>query len=261
VTLTFPTVPANPAPNSFARFRLSTDAAAADPTGRASDGEVEDYPAKFSVNDTEPDPFAFVDQTNVALSSPITSAAITVTGINAPTPISVTGGTYSINNGAFTAAAGNVSNNDKVRVRHTSAATPNTQVNTTLNIGGVSDTFTSTTTSTVPDTEPNPFAFVDQTNVAPNLPITSAAITVTGINAPAPISVTGGTYSINGGAFTSAAGNVSNGNTVRVRHTSAATPSTPVNTTLNIGGVSDTFTSTTAASGGGGNEIFSDQFE
>jgi hypothetical protein len=43
VTLAFPTVPSGFAGTTYARFRLSTDAAAANPTGAASDGEVEDY--------------------------------------------------------------------------------------------------------------------------------------------------------------------------------------------------------------------------
>ena len=43
VTLTFPAVPEGFTGTTYARFRLSTDAAAADPTGPASDGEVEDY--------------------------------------------------------------------------------------------------------------------------------------------------------------------------------------------------------------------------
>ncbi len=45
VTLTFPTVPTGFLGTTYARFRLSTDAAAADATGAASDGEVEDYVA------------------------------------------------------------------------------------------------------------------------------------------------------------------------------------------------------------------------
>jgi len=43
-TLTFPGVPSGSAGNTFARFRLSTDPAAANSTGPAADGEVEDYP-------------------------------------------------------------------------------------------------------------------------------------------------------------------------------------------------------------------------
>ena len=47
VTLIFPTVPAGIAGTTYARFRLSTDGVAADPTGAASDGEVEDYVANI----------------------------------------------------------------------------------------------------------------------------------------------------------------------------------------------------------------------
>ena len=43
VTLTFPVVPAGPPPTSFLRLRLSTDAAALNPTGSAINGEVEDH--------------------------------------------------------------------------------------------------------------------------------------------------------------------------------------------------------------------------
>ena len=48
VTLTFPAVPAGFTGTTYARFRLSTDAAAANPTGAASDGEVEDYVATIT---------------------------------------------------------------------------------------------------------------------------------------------------------------------------------------------------------------------
>ena len=100
------------------------------------------------------------------------------------------------------------------------------------------------------DTAPDAFAFTAQTGVAPGAPVTSDSITVAGINAPAPIGVVGGEYSIGGGAFTSAAGTISNGQTVRVRLTSAATPGTLARATLTIGGVSANFDVTTASAAG-----------
>jgi len=108
-----------------------------------------------------------------------------------------------------------------VKVRHTSSAANSTATNTVLTIGGLSDTFTSTTVAFVADTTPDAFTFTDQTGVALSTVIESAAITVSGINSAAAISVTGGEYSINGGAWTSAAGTVTNGQTVKVRHTSS----------------------------------------
>lgn len=196
-------------------------------------------------SDTTPDAFTFTDQTNVALSTTITSNTITVSGINAAASISITGGNYSINGGAYTSSSGTVTNGQTVTVQHTSSASYSTATNTTLTIGGVSDTFTSTTLALVSDTTPDAFTFTDQTGVALNTTITSNTITVSGINAAASISITGGTYSINGGAYTSATGTVTNGQTVSVRHTSSASNSTATNTTLTIGGISDTFTSTT----------------
>lgn len=96
------------------------------------------------------------------------------------------------------------------------------------------------------DTTPDAFSFTDQSGVARSITITSAAITVTGITAAAAITVSGGTYDINGsGTFTADPGTVNNGDTVRARHTSSANYSIAVDTTLTIGGVSDTFTSTT----------------
>jgi len=47
-TLTFPNVPDDTAGTTYARFRLSSDPAAENPTGAASDGEVEDYVFKIT---------------------------------------------------------------------------------------------------------------------------------------------------------------------------------------------------------------------
>ena len=81
--------------------------------------------------------------------------------------------------------------------------------------------------------------------MALNTTATSNQITVGGITCAASISITGGTYSINGGAYTNATGTVSNGNTVTVRQTSSGSYSTKTDAVLTIGGVSDTFSVTT----------------
>jgi len=200
-------------------------------------------------SDTTPNAFSFVDQTGVPLSTVVTSNEITVSGINAAASISVTGGKYSKNGGAFTSSSGTVNNNDTIRVQQTSSAAYNAKTDTVLTIGGVKDTFSVTTqASGQSDTTPDAFSFVDQSNVALNTVITSNTITVTGINAAAAIGISGGTYSVNGGAFTSSAGTVGNGATVQVRLTSSTNYSTTANATLTIGGVADTFSVTTQAS-------------
>lgn len=103
------------------------------------------------------------------------------------------------------------------------------------------------------NTVPAAFQFVDRAGVAPGAVVVSNAITVSGIEAPAPIlifGVEGAQYSIDGGAYTAEPGSVGNGSTVAVRLTAWPEFSTTSNATLVIGGVRDTFSVTTAAEGG-----------
>ncbi|MDP3876580.1 MAG: multiheme c-type cytochrome [Methylobacter sp.] len=201
-----------------------------------------------SSKDTTPDAFSFTDQTGVALNTSITSNAITLSGINSGSSISISGGQYSRNNGSFTSSKGTAYNGDSIRVRHTSSTSYNATINTVLTIGGIKDTFSSTTLANVPsDTTPDAFSFTAQTDVALNSPITSNTITVSGIDAASPISISGGLYSINNGSFTSSAGTVVNGNTVKIQLQSSNANSTTTTATLSIGGVSGAFSVTTLA--------------
>jgi hypothetical protein len=243
-----------------ARFFGSSSKPGASPTltmgwtdngvGGTYDGALFVVSLREMAPDTTPDGFTFTDQTGVALSASRTSNVITVSGITASVAVTITGtGTpeYRKNGGAWTASAGTAVAGDTFEVRVTSAATDGTAVNATLTIGGVSDTFTVTTG----DSTPTAFSFTDQTAVGPGTIRTSNAITVAGTNIASAISVAGGEYSINGGAFTSVAGTVSPGASVTVRHTASLTSLGVTNTTLTIGGVSDTFTSTTQQIGAG----------
>ncbi len=98
------------------------------------------------------------------------------------------------------------------------------------------------------DSTPNQFTFTDQDDVPVDTLITSDEITVEGIDVGAQpvITVDIGEYQVNGGAWLSAPGIVGLDDIVIVRHTSSVTGNgTPVNQLVTIGGVSDTFTSTT----------------
>lgn len=210
---------------------------------------------------TTPAAFSFANVTGAALNTAVTSAPVTISGNTAAAPVTVTGGTYSIGSGAFVSTAGTVDAGQTIRVRQTASASPNTETIATLNVGGVAVPFTvKTGAATSTDTTPTPFTFTNMTSVAVSTVVTSAPITVSGINAPAPISVAGGTYSIGSGAFVSTAGTVTNGQTVRVRHTSSASNNTVTTTTLTIGGVSGTFTSTTEAAGLDAFQIYQTKF-
>ena len=197
-------------------------------------------------DDSTPNYFSFAELTDVSLSSAVESETITVSGINSPSAVSVSGGSYSVNGGDYTAQAGTVKANDEVRVSHTSASLHATTVTTILTIGGVSAQFSSTTVAG--DTTPDSFSFAARTGVALSTTLESESITVSGINSPSVISVSGtsgSSYQINDGDYTSEEGTVSVGDLVRVRHTSSSAYSTSVATTLSIGGVSAEFQSTT----------------
>ncbi|MCW5592007.1 MAG: pre-peptidase C-terminal domain-containing protein [Burkholderiales bacterium] len=102
----------------------------------------------------------------------------------------------------------------------------------------------------VPDTTPNAFGFTSQTGLVPETTVTSNTITPAGYNTAAAISVANGTYSIgcSEAGFTSTAGTITPGQSVCVRHNASAGFGATVTTTLTIGGVAGSFSSTTVAS-------------
>lgn len=105
------------------------------------------------------------------------------------------------------------------------------------------------------DSTPDAFSFTDVSSAELSTVYESNTVTITGMTAPANISITGGQYALNGGSYTSATGTVSAGDTVKVKVTSSASYTTAVNAVLTIDTLSDTYTVTTKAtpaSGGGG---------
>ncbi|GAB4090824.1 IPTL-CTERM sorting domain-containing protein [Hydrogenophaga soli] len=103
----------------------------------------------YAFSDTTPNAFSFTPQTDVALSTVIASNSVTVSGINTGVPISVTGGEYAINGGAYTATAGTVNNGDTVTVRLTSSASFSTTRLATLTVATQSAVFQVTTQAAV----------------------------------------------------------------------------------------------------------------
>ncbi|MDO6719433.1 hypothetical protein Q4575_08480 [Psychrosphaera sp. 1_MG-2023] len=97
------------------------------------------------------------------------------------------------------------------------------------------------------DTTPDAFVFPAVVAAEPATTVSSSVVTVTGLTASAAISITGGEYAISGGALTSTAGEISNGQTVNIQLTSSELFATTSSATLTIGGVSATFQVTTKA--------------
>jgi sugar lactone lactonase YvrE len=97
------------------------------------------------------------------------------------------------------------------------------------------------------DTTPDTFSFVSRTKVAANTLIESEAVTISGINVPARLSIAGGEYSIDGRAYRKSPGAVRNGERVRIRIRASRESWGVASATLTIGGVSGTFTVKTAS--------------
>lgn len=128
---------------------------------------------------------------------------------------------------------------------------------TGLNQGeNVSDSFFFERQATASDTTPNAFSFTDVTNAARNTYF-YAFVQISGIDAAATASgSSGGTYGFavsssttqpSESSFTTANKSITNGQYLHVRVLSSSSFSTAVGATVTVGGVSDTFTVTTAA--------------
>jgi hypothetical protein len=189
------------------------------------------------------DAFAFIAQTGLPLTSATTSNTITVSGNTLPSPIGITGGTYSVNGGTYTSVSGTVNAGDMVSVRVTTSGSNNTLASTTLTIDGKTGVFNATTYYV------NSFAFTPATGQPVSTTIISNTDTLSGVsNSSLPIAVTGGQYSINGGGYTSSAGTINIGDTFTVQGTSSSAYNTATTVSLTIAYQTSTFSITTQAS-------------
>ncbi|WP_339075537.1 hypothetical protein [Teredinibacter turnerae] len=207
---------------------------------------VGDYETSFTVvtvpQDITPEPFSFAAKTDVDLATAYTASA-TITGINDAAPISVSNGEYAIGDGDFTSADGTIESGETVTVKVLSSTNFSTETAAVLDIGGVKGTLAVTTLAQ--DIEPDTFSFESVMDADLNTVYSADAVTISGINDAAPISVVDGEYAINGQPFTSAEGTVQAGDNVVLRLTSAATANTVAMATLTIGSIANSFSVTT----------------
>ncbi|TQV67248.1 hypothetical protein FKG94_25995 [Exilibacterium tricleocarpae] len=195
---------------------------------------INDPPTNEPPTDTTPDGFNFGVQTEALPATDVESLPATITGINAVTPIAITGGSYQLNGAAFTTLDGEVNNGDSLVVRVTSSDQPATSVTATVTVGGIRGDFV-VTTLTEFDEIPDGLTFAAQDNVQPSTAIDSPAVAVSGINIPVPITITGGLYQLNDGLFTADAGVINDGDSLVVRVTSSDLPATSSTATVTIG--------------------------
>jgi len=197
--------------------------------------------------DRIPNPFVFIDQSGVPLSTTINANSVVVSGINTSISISITAGQYAINGGSYRTSSSSVVNGDVINVRQLSSSQYLATHSAVLSLNGVTDSFDVTTLANTSDSTPDAFDFTNQTGVALNSTIFSNSMTVSGINVATAISINGGGFSINGSAYSSSSAMISNGDSVTISLLTSTNYSSTTQATLTIGGVSGVFSVTTLA--------------
>ena len=198
--------------------------------------------------DDVPDDYILWYVSEAILDKTYNSNPITISGINVWTNIDITWGgwKYSINGWNWQSGANTVYNGDVIIVHLRSLVSGNSNVSTELDIWWIKKTFDITTLLDVDET-PDAFLFNDITNAPLNTPQDSE-ITLSWVNTLVPITISwDGSYSINGSSFTTSAWQVISWDVIRVRQTSSSEKSDSVNSTIDIGWLSDIFTVTTIA--------------
>jgi hypothetical protein len=201
----------------------------------------------FPKADKVADTFDFTDLTNQSIAALVTSNIVTITGIDAPTNVTISGDgspQFRIAGGAW-GSTGQITNGQTLQLRLTtgSAGTQSTAIVTV----GTSSPVDWNASTTGPDTVPNAFTFSDVTGAALSTLTTSSAITISGINSGSAVSVSGSgspQISIAGGTWATS-GTITNGQTLAVRLTSSPTAGTMLTATVTVGGVSDAWNVTT----------------
>lgn len=195
------------------------------------------------VPDTTPDDFVLATKDGVELGVWVESDSIVIKGINQPTSVQVTNGEYSISGGAFRSSSSQITAGQTIAVRTHAPNSFSTSTKATVTIGGIARTFEVFTLSA--DRSPDSFTFVRRDGVNPATWIESNVVTIVGINDQASISVQGGEYSVDGGAYVTTEGTVSAGHAVRVRVLSASRSKQESDVTLTVGDYTSIFQVTT----------------
>ena len=190
----------------------------------------------------------FRNRLGVRISTLIESNFITINVGSTPTYLSVTAGEYYTKDTGWTSASsGPYKGIIRVAVRQLSPDYHASPLQTTiLLVGEKSYPFGITTR---PDTSiPNPFSIAPVTDADINVLVTSAPTSVTGIGESTSISITGGSYRLNGiGDFTTASSKFSQGDTFEVQLGTSSEFGQSTEAIVTVGGVFAIFTATTAA--------------
>jgi len=143
----------------------------------------------ITVADTTPDTFSFTALTGQAISSSVTSSAVTITGMGDSIAISITGGEYQIDSGTWTSTTGTINNNSSVALRVTTSSSYSTATSAILTIGTLSSTFSATTTTApvVASTPTSTYVAPVATTVVEPEPVVEPVVEPTPVVEPEPV--------------------------------------------------------------------------
>jgi hypothetical protein len=187
------------------------------------------------VADSDPTPFSIPAIQGVLRDTLVTSVPIQVSGFTVATPVSITGGEYSLNNGAFTSAPGIMNPGQSLRVRVLSAPTFSSQATATITVGSRSSAFVVTTGQQ--DLYPDSLQFATVDNAPRNSAITSAIAIVNDINDAVTVSAysQGIQFSVAGQPFTTNNTILQPGQSLQLRLQSASSYSALTNGSVIVG--------------------------
>lgn len=204
----------------------------------------------YAEDDFTPNPiFDFTTITGATPSTTYTTTGTsggnrTITGINVPVSASATNGATIIKNGVnLGTSTTTVVNGDVLGLSMSSATTYSGSKTATLNVGGVNANWL-IVNQDLPTSVPNPYDFTDLTGVGLSTLTTSNEVTISGMTGTnVPVSATasvGGSPTpveliIGGVPLGSATGTINNGQTLRLRMTSASVVGTTTTALVTVG--------------------------
>lgn len=208
----------------------------------ASDGsttDTESVTVQVVAPDTTADIFAFSNITDASLSTLYTTSAITISGLGNGISVNVdatNGAETSVNGGAFSTATKTVTNGSTLAVRMTSSASYNTVKTTTISVGSVTGVW-SISTASPPSQNPNPFSFNNVIDASLQSYVNSNIVTITGITQSVTVTSPSNGFesSVNGGAFSTSAKTISNGQTLQLRVLTSNVLGDTKNTAITVG--------------------------
>lgn len=235
--------------NSGDTLRLRHTSSADFETAVTTTVDINGTQASFSsttrARDITPDNIHFAAIGAAEPASTVESNEIILAGFDGQLPLSANNGAILIVNNTPSAAGAsvNVSSGDRVKVSLRTASAFGSRISTVVTLGNKQAVFAITVRDQ--DSTPDSVNFSAQTDLEPGATATSNPVTLSGFEGNQPFTVSDGEAQINNGNWLTS-GTISDGDTLKLRHTASADFNTSTVTNMTVAGVAFAdFSSTT----------------